>query len=199
MKKIIILFLLILLISEARANIAYQLKCPGNLLLESEEIMLGEVGTCEATGKNDGDVEKYLRSVGLQADNPYCAAGQYWCFRKACRTLGISYDYIPIPRTALVYNIFAHARAEGRKCSYRPKRHSLIIWQFPKKKRGHVERITKVGRAGNVETVGFNTSAEPDGNQRDGQGVYIRKRNVFHPLGRMRIKCLVHFSGGSDV
>jgi hypothetical protein len=194
MKKTIILITFLLCIFEARATGNYELPCRQDLLEESEKVMLAEVGIKEKTNRNDGEVKKYLSSVGLREGNPYCAAGQYWVFRRACRNLHIPKSAIPIPRTGLVYNIYAHAKKRGLHLPYRAKRHALIIWQYPNKRRGHVERIFKVGKGGNVWTVGFNTSSGKAGSQDDCEGVYIRKRNIYHPLGRMRIKCLVSFS-----
>jgi len=60
------------------------------ILKLSYEILNNQVGTRELTGKNDGDVVKYLKSVGLSSGNPYCMAGQYYCFDMACRLMSIN-------------------------------------------------------------------------------------------------------------
>jgi hypothetical protein len=46
-------------------------------------VAISQIGTQEASGRNDGPVVKYLRSVGLYAGDPYCAAFVYWCGREA--------------------------------------------------------------------------------------------------------------------
>ena len=194
MKKIMLItFLLTLISNSAYSQKAYQIKCRKDLLEMSEEAAISQIGIRERTGRNDGEVEKYLKAVGLGQGNPYCAAGQYWCFWRACQILKIPTKYIPIPNTALVYNIYKFARKKGSPTAYKAKRHSLIVWQYKNRRRGHIERIIKVEKAGWVETVAFNTSAGKNKNQRDGEGVYRKKRNIYHLLGRMKIKCLVIF------
>lgn len=43
-----------------------------------------EIGVREASGRNDGArVEEYLRSVGMGAGHPWCAAFVSWAFREA--------------------------------------------------------------------------------------------------------------------
>ncbi len=60
---------------------------PAQRLLTDRERVLAvataEIGTREATGRNDGPVEKYLTAVGLEAGDPYCAAFIFWCGREA--------------------------------------------------------------------------------------------------------------------
>lgn len=197
MKKIILatIFLLYISISESNAQVRYDLYCNNRLLKKSEQIMLTQVGIIEKTNRNDGEVEKYLHCIGSKRGQPYCAAGQYWCFAQAAKELNLSKEKIPIPATGLVYNIYKFAQKYGRRKKYVPEKHCLIIWQYPNKRRGHIERIIKVENGGWVETVGFNTSADKQSSQRDGQGVFKKRRNIFHPLQRMEIKCLLGFYG----
>ena len=42
-----------------------------------------QLGTREKTGRNDGDVVKYLVAAGAEEGDPYCAAFIYWCGREA--------------------------------------------------------------------------------------------------------------------
>lgn len=79
----------------------------------------------------------------------------------------------------------------GSITTYTPERFDLIIWNMQGTSSGHIERIVLTGKAGWVTTVGFNTSSGISGSQRDGGGVYYRKRNLNHVLGRMQIKGLV--------
>jgi hypothetical protein len=47
-------------------------------------VATSQVGTVEKTGRNDGEVDKYLAAVGLGGTrNPYCAACVYWIGREA--------------------------------------------------------------------------------------------------------------------
>lgn len=53
-----------------------------------------EIGTQEATGKNDGPVVKYLTSTGNSKGEPYCASFVYWCGKTALGTKN------PFPKSA---------------------------------------------------------------------------------------------------
>lgn len=165
-------------------NTKYVLPYDKYLLVQSRKVLISQIGVTEATGKNDGlQVERYLASVGLPKGNPYCQAGQYWCFMQVGKP--------PIPKSALAISSFQYAKKLNDKAAYSPSQDDLIIWNKPKTVFGHIERIIEVGKAGWVSTVGFNTSSGAKGNQRDGGGVYKRKRNLYHFLGRMQILGLV--------
>ncbi len=82
----------------------------------------------------------------------------------------------------------------GSKVTPKPKYNDLIFWRKPNTWSGHVERIIEVLKAGWIRTVGFNTSSGATGSQSNGEGVYIRKRNVNHFLGRMLIRGYLGFN-----
>ena len=170
----------------------YIVHCNPQLLISSEKIMLAQVGVKEKTGHNDGvEVEQYLASVGLSKGNPYCAAGQYWCFHESCFYLKLPLQDIPIARTGLANGIYNGAKNDGVKVSYKANRHDLIVWKLHEKSTGHIERIYQSSVGGNVYCVGFNTGL----NVRDGQGVAKTKRNIYHPIGRLQVRGLVGFHG----
>ena len=60
------------------------------LLIKVVDICIGEIGVTEDPPcSNRGQkVEEYQRSVGIGGGNPWCAAYVYWCFKKACESLG---------------------------------------------------------------------------------------------------------------
>jgi len=170
------------------SQVKYELHCNKELLSKSHELALSQVGVKEATGKNDGkQVEKYLASVNLSKGNPYCAAGQYWCFKEGARLLKLDEFLIPIYKTGSTYLMFNKAKL-GRKVRYKPKKNDLLFWIVTTT--GHVERIDSVMKGGWVRTIGFNTSSGK-GNQREGEGVYLRKRNIYSPLSRMKVRGLI--------
>lgn len=171
----------------------YVVHCNQKLLETSHDTLLKQVGVRERTGNNDGyKVEQYLKSVGRFRGDAYCAAGQYWCFFVSAIALNMP-DSIPICRTGLANGIYNCAKVKGRKTKYEPKKHDLLVWRKPNTSSGHIERVTDVGKAGWVKTVGFNTSAGAKGSQADGQGVFIRNRNVKFLLGKMQVRGLVGF------
>ena len=97
---------------------------------------------------------------------------------------------IPIYRTGSTYLMFNKAKQVGKKVSYKPQKNDLLFWIVTTT--GHVERIDSVLKGGWVKTIGFNTSSGT-GNQRDGEGVYLRKRNIYHILSRMKVRGLIGF------
>ncbi len=194
--KIILLILLHIAASAELFPLArYVMTCRSELIQASADSAIAQVGVKERTGRNDGYmVEQYLKSVGLRKGNPYCAAGQYWCFYSACQDLSFALSEIPIKRTGSTVSMFNHAMKNGRKTFPFPKVNDLIFWKKPRVWRGHVERIIEVMKAGWIRTVGFNTSSGRKGSQDDGEGVYIRKRNYKHFIGRMAVRGFVGFT-----
>ena len=168
----------------------YVLSADRELVELSEITGYSQIGTTEKNNKNDGDVEKYLSSVGLKKGNPYCAAGQYWCFLEAANILKIDRKKIPIPPTGLANEIYNYAKKNGKATKPIPIRHDLIIWRKGKSIFGHTERIIKVKRAGWVRTIAFNVLDKNSGKE----GVFIKQRNIYHPLSRMRVRGLVGFN-----
>jgi len=193
MKEFIIAIMLILLVQSAdsMAYQCYELFCDKALLEESEEIALTQIGVTEKTNRNDGEVEKYLQAVGLGKGNPYCAAGIYWCFAKAAEVLKYDAKVIPIPKTGLVANILKYAKKNGMKTNRNAEKHTLLVWLRTNKRQGHIERIYRVREAGWVDAIGFNTTSPDKSEKRE--GVYMKSRNILHPLGRLRFAALIIF------
>jgi hypothetical protein len=187
--------LLLILCVQVQGAGKYYLKCRRDLLLLSREICIAQSGTLEE-GKNRGKaVESYLASVGLRAGNPYCAAGQYWCFAEACRRLRLNRKFIPLPRTALANAMYVYAERHGKRAKFIPEVDDLIVWRRGASVFGHIERIIAREKAGWVRTVGFNTVKYLKG--RKYEGVFIHRRNVYHFLGRLRVRGLIGFKKGA--
>jgi len=168
----------------------YELKCSKILLEASLDSAFSQVGTCEKTNRNDGEVEKYLLLFNLKKGNPYCAAGQYWCFYTTAMDLNLSCKGIPILKSVLASAVFNDARMKGKITKYKPRKHDLIFWRKKNSIKGHVERIFDVQQRGVVLTIGFNTKNKITGSE----GVFLQRRNLFLPLGRLVIRGLVGFN-----
>ena len=160
-----------------------------DLVEKSYDIMMGELGLVEKSNQNDGAVQKYLAIVGLKGNNPYCAAGQFWCFVMAAKNLKIAESNIPIPKTGLANNIYNYFKKNGTKSPFRAELHDLIIWRKGSSAFGHIERVIQSGKAGWVKTVGFNVREIPSGKQ----GVFIKKRNLYYPLLGMKLRGIAGF------
>ncbi|ROL55656.1 hypothetical protein D9V84_11165 [Bacteroidetes/Chlorobi group bacterium Naka2016] len=165
---------------------------PSSLVVidESARILAAQVGV-EEVGQNRGpNIFEYQKSVGIPPGSPYCAAGQYYCFWRAVQNLNIPTSYIPIKRTGLAYEIYLWAKQRGKKSTFKPLLHDLIVWRKRTGINGHIERIVEVKDKGWVETIGFNVRK---GNK---SGVFQKLRNIYHPLQQMVIIGLVGFEYG---
>jgi hypothetical protein len=183
-----ILSIIILLTSAICSQTKYQLECEPYLLKASGETLIYQIGIREKTGNNDGyKIEQYLKSVGLSKGNPYCAAGQYWCYW----VNALNKSDIPFPASGLANNVFFYAQKVGVRVPYKPEVNDLMCWNIKGKVTGHQERIIKVLQSGFVETVGFNTGNGKSGSQREGNGVLKRIRHIFNPVGLMLMNRLV--------
>lgn len=180
----------------ASAAVRYILPCRQDVLSLSGKIARSQVGVREKTGHNDGKkVEQYLSSVGLKTGNPYCAAGQVWCFREALKRLDLGMEEMPILVSGLANAIFTDAKRRGSPAALIPCENDLIVWKEPYSMHGHIERVDSVlnARKGWIQTIGFNTGNGLSGSQREGNGVFLRKRNIYCRIGRMAVRGLIGF------
>lgn len=183
--------LLLLLPLGAIAAKRYEIPCNGLLLKEAVAIMYSQVGICEATSRNDGEVNKYTQSLGLRGNCAYCAAGLWWCFEQARQKLGLPANSHPLPATAVANEMFDFAMKHGKQTNYVPGVYDLIVWKRQNSFRGHIECVVEVLAAGFVRTIAFNSSSVVASKRCE--GVFLQKRNVFHPLSRMKVRGLIGF------
>lgn len=200
--KLITIIALFFLVTTALAQVRYDLSCRSDILAKSKLILMEQVGIKENSNRNDGlQIKEYLASVGLLGNLPYCCAGQYWCFWKAVNELGLKAELIPIKRTGRATELFFDAKKRGKKRNYRAEDNSFIVWKYPNSFAGHIERIIDVHSNGWVTTIAFNTTCleeipvEANELQRNRkyQGVCMKRRNIYHPLGRLKILGLIGF------
>lgn len=185
--KISILILLFIHLS-IKASEKYILPCDAELLELSMKIAFEQVGMIEGNCNNK-IIGEYLKAVGIISKAPYCAAGQYYCFKKASEMLVDC--QIPFPPTGIANEIFDYASKHGKRKKYYTERHCFIIWKLPKSWKGHIERVVKIHKAGWVTTIAFNVKSRCNGRQCE--GVFLKKRNIYEPLGRLKIRGIVGF------
>jgi hypothetical protein len=185
--RIILLIILFFLLSGSSPQ-KYNVPAKESVLRESYKILVAQVGVKEE-GENRGKkIYEYQKTVGIPPGAPYCAAGQYYCFKMAVQNLNLDENAIPIKKTGLANEIFNDAKKKGKKVEYKPFIHDLIVWRRGRTIFGHIERIVEVFGYGWVKTVAFNTN---NGNE---AGVFYKKRNIYHPLQQMAIVGLVGFN-----
>lgn len=172
----------------------YELEIDSCLHSKAFELAQSQIGVTEATGKNDGpEVEAYLRVTGLGKGYPYCAAGISWCYYESAKFFGKKKSFIPFPMTAGSQVVYDHARKKGVKVKRNVKSGDFFVWRKKDSYQGHIGIIEASGEKGWVQTVEFNTSGTRRGDQRDGGGVWRKKRNLIHPLGRLLVRGFVGF------
>lgn len=179
--------------STSKGQNRYILPCPKALLETSREILWKQVGIQEKTNRNDGkEIEEYLKVLNLPKGSPYCLAGQYYCFYQSTQILKLHPNTNPLPRTGLSVGIWFFAKRNGKKQDG-IFQDDLVVWRKNKSIFGHTERIVSLGKKGWVQTIGFNTRKYIMEEKRWAEGVFLWKRNLLHPLGRMNLIGFVGF------
>lgn len=167
----------------------YLINTTSEQLLSSEVYLSSVIGTIELTGKNDGAIiEEIISTGGGLKGYPYCYYYQYWAFEMATRDLNKQSCKVyknPLVKSGSSQAIFNFAKKINKKTEYKVKKHDFIVWKNSNSWAGHIERVKEVLGGGNVTTYAGNTSNGLSGSQREGNGIFIRKRNIFHPLSRL--------------
>lgn len=140
---------------------------------------LTQVGVSEATGENDGpQVELYLKSVGLGKGFKWCGAFPHYCFRMCGAVLEPHRQFASAaywhPADRRVWDVATWKPDIGEfKPSGKPG--YQVGYFFRNLGRiAHTESYEKETQDW-IYTIGGNTSGD-DGVNRDGGGVYARKR-----------------------
>lgn len=165
----------------------YIINCDNDLKLMSFNIAMNEVGKTEENN-NSGYITKYLKSVGLNSGYSYCMAGQYWAFECAAKLLNKSN---PLLKTGSAIKEYNYLKNKGRKTKFNLNKYDLVFWRKINSWQGHVERIIEVGKSGWMKTLAFNVK------QGNNEGVFIKKRNIFHPIGRLKFIGAIGFEENS--
>lgn len=146
------------------------------LAIRAMQIAQNKVGVRELTGNNDGpEVEAYLKAVGLGKGYSWCMAFIVWCYDQAAAQLGL---INPLVRTGGCMKQWNETIC--RKVST-PQVGDIFIMDLGHGA-GHTGIVTGV-RGDIVDTIEGNTNA---GGSPNGDGVYVRSRNVNKIKGFIR-------------
>jgi len=145
--------------------------------------MQGRVGIRERSYNSGPEIDHWLRHVGLSPRNPYCAA----CMTHALDSAKVAWPRI---RTGLAMNYrlrgsFKATDVLSGKVVLLPG--DLVIWQKGNTIYGHIGVVETVVDRRTVITIEANTSSGVRGSQRDGDGVY-RRRRLIEPYNYFGIK-----------
>ena len=153
-------------------------------LTDREQVLAvaaGPVGTTAKTGNNDGEVVKYLTSVGLAKGDPYCAAFVYWCGQQSLGKAN------PFPRSGYSPDMVRQPGwIKGRGPTPEPG-DTFGIYFSSKGRVAHTGFVA--GLKGNsIATIEANTSPQPAAGEadRNGDGVWrkIRPLSTIHSVKR---------------
>lgn len=191
-KKLIKLVLVLLFVSSVQAQTKYNLTCSYELFEQSLRELYKLEGIQEATNRNDGKIINTIqKTCGIPAGSSYCAATQYYTFKSAADSLGLTSSGIPISRNGLAQAHFNYAKANGRQVRYFAEVGDLIVYKRGNTGFGHIGRVIIVGEMGWVYTIEGNVTS----NNTKKQGIFRKKRNIAMPIDKiLNIKGLVGFT-----
>lgn len=157
---------------------------PGLVALRAAKDALANVGVTEEGGENRGKwVEVYLRSVGLQPGDPWCAAFIHYRVRSAAKALGVTLSPAPpVSGYCPDWKAWAVKRGFWLPVDTDEKILSgdLALFWFPAKNRvAHIGIVVERMEGGTgVWTVEGNTGPEHGQEvNREGDGVYQKERH----------------------
>lgn len=162
---------------------------------QSKKLAFADLGKVEKNGNRGDHIKKYGQSVyGKPIDGfYYCYAFQYWAVDSASKLLKIAN---PLPRTGHCNTAFNECLKRGKVVKFEYKVDDIGIYRASNGS-GHAFRIAEIINKsdGVVKTIEANTSPDVRGDQRNGGGVYLKKRFLRHPLGRMNFRGAVGLNG----
>lgn len=139
------------------------------------ETALSFEGVTELTGANDGpDIKRFLAAVGLNAGNPYCAAFISFCLDSA------RVDR-PKVRSGLASHFITGNSTPAREVlrgTVEIFPGTILIWRKGNTIYGHAGFVISQEGPARFTTIEANTGAGAYGNQRDGDGVWRREREI---------------------
>lgn len=155
------------------------------------------IGTIEKGGDNRGEmVEMFQRAVdGKASREPWCMCFVQYCIQMVDASLDNKYNQTLRHKRALFPS--EHCMTTFHKSNSllrinKPIEGCLILWRYykadgTKTESGHVEIVTNLIDDQYVETVGGNTS-DSSGVEREGDGVFQKKRDFTDKVGKMRVE-----------
>ena len=145
-------------------------------------IAYGFVGTQEVGNNGGPQVTMFLKSVGLRAGNPWCAAFVSYCLSVAdIKTMrvrsGLARHFISKNKTIKATKVL--------QTNMKIPMGSVVVWRRGTTTFGHVGFVDKwEGKSGT--TIEGNTTSGKGGKEWDGGGVWYRKRTI-NPYNHFRI------------
>lgn len=150
------------------------------------QIALSQVGVHEEGGNNSGPiVEMYQRVIGKAEKEPWCVSFVQWCVRQVDEKYKSETILFPTESSQLLWSKTPHVARVTQ-----PELGCVVVWTKYKGDTplsiGHVGIVKEIIHDGYMLTVEGNTSPG-DGIQREGDGVYVKRRLIHQNHGYMRL------------
>lgn len=153
-------------------------KKESNLNEELANVAAAYVGVREREHNRGPEVEKFQKAVDGQASGePWCMSFVQYCIKVVEENYKVNSKVFKLEHCVTVWN----KSPEDLRLST-PEVGCLIIWGNKRNGNGHVGIIQEVKNHSSFTTIEGNTSGNRTGNQREGDGVYLKLRNM-EPLG----------------
>jgi hypothetical protein len=157
----------------------------------------------ELTGNNDApEIDKFLKYLGLPKGLSWCAAYSLYCYKEAADELRIKQPFPRYGRVAMLWSTCqrnplkyrAITSDEVRLGSVQLQAGDLPVWSHGTIKagdfNGHTGMVLRQLSPRSFQSIEGNTSSGNKGSQREGNGVFIREREIapgsFRILGFCR-------------
>ncbi len=126
----------------------------------------------------ENNVKLFLKNVGVPYPNAWCAAFMEYCFDYALKIL--SEKRGDLAKSASARTVFNMSRTHGILLppTYKIKPSDIIVFKHGNTSFGHIGTILKQIDKHNVSEIDGNTSGTSSGNQRMGNGVWIKSRPI---------------------
>lgn len=133
----------------------------------------------EEGGNNRGErIREYLTNAGIAVPAPWCAAFIQYCSDVAARHLGVSNPLDAVQHEALVQSYYDALAPQGLVDPDMVEPGDLAIFQFPNGP-DRWNHISIVSQPPNEDGIFWSCEGNTgDVDQRDGDGVYVKPREV---------------------
>ena len=167
---------------------AHALTLPEQVIKEAKSLS----SIREKTINNDHpEIDRMLADLGLPKGLSWCLAFCIRCYKKACDFLGM---INPLPKIARCSRFYSLAKGDPSRFLvisreraawgvYELKPADVSIWSHNRTANnnnwnGHAGIVISPVKEGRFKTIEGNTTPGPEGNQREGGGVYVRERSL---------------------
>ncbi|NJL36391.1 MAG: CHAP domain-containing protein [Leptolyngbyaceae cyanobacterium RM2_2_4] len=149
-------------------------KKESNLNQELVNVAAAYVGVREQRHNRGSEVEKFQKAVDGQAvGEPWCMSFVQYCIKVVEENCQVNSEVFKSEHCITVWN-----RSSQNLRLSAPEVGCLVIWQKGQTTSGHVGIVERVKSQSSFTTIEGNTGGSSTGNQREGEGVHRKPRDM---------------------